>query len=168
VQTPGGVERLVRSGDANIGIGGFVHIDSTGLQRIDIGGIPIIPVAAPSHPLALASDTSSRHALDNVQLVLSDRPAGEGRDYGVVSLATWRVNDQTLRHKLLLSGIGWCGMPEPTVRADIEAGRLVRLDLRDWRGGEYAMQVLHKIETPPGPAGRWLIERLLLASPPIR
>jgi DNA-binding transcriptional LysR family regulator len=168
VQTPGGVERLIRSGDAKIGIGGFVHIDSTGLQRIDLGGLPIIPVAAPSHPLASASDTSSRHALDNVQLVLSDRPAGEGRDFGVVSLATWRVNDQTLRHKLLLSGIGWCGMPEPTVRADIEAGRLVRLDLRDWRGGEYAMQVLHKIETPPGPAGRWLIERLLLASPPMR
>ncbi len=28
------------------------------------------------------------------------------------------------------------------------------------------MQVVHKIETPPGPAGRWLIERLALSSPP--
>ena len=56
-------------------------------------------------------------------------------------------------------------MPEPMVRADIESGRLVRLDLRDWRGGEYSMQVVHKIESPPGPAGRWLIERLVLASP---
>jgi hypothetical protein len=24
---------------------------------------------------------------------------------------------------------------------------------------------VHKIETPPGPAGRWLIERLALSSP---
>jgi hypothetical protein len=51
------------------------------------------------------------------------------------------------------------------VRADIEAGRLVRLDLRDWRGGLYMMQVVHKTETPPGPAGRWLIERLVLPPP---
>jgi hypothetical protein len=55
-------------------------------------------------------------------------------------------------------------MPEPMVRADIESGRLVRLDLPDWRGGVYPMQVAHKIETPPGPAGRWIIERLVALS----
>jgi hypothetical protein len=32
-------------------------------------------------------------------------------------------------------------MPEPIVRADIEAGRLVRLNLREWRGGEYTMLI---------------------------
>jgi DNA-binding transcriptional LysR family regulator len=165
VQTLGGVERLIRSGDAGIGIGGVLHMDSTGLQRLQIGGVPMIPVAAPSHPLALGGDTSPPRTLDHVQLVLSDRPAGEGRDYGVVSLATWRVGDLTLKHKLLLGGIGWGGMPEQMVRADIESGRLVRLNLGDWRGGEYPMQVVHKIETPPGPTGRWLIERLVLSSP---
>jgi DNA-binding transcriptional LysR family regulator len=159
VQTLGGVERLIRNGDAGIGIGGLLHMDSTGLRRIEIGGVTLIPVAASSHPLALAGDNSAPRALDHVQLVLSDRP-GEGRDHGVVSLATWRVGDLTLKHKLLLSGLGWGGMPEPMVRADIESGRLVRLDLCDWRGGVYPMQVVHKIETPPGPAGRWLIERL--------
>jgi len=30
------------------------------------------------------------------------------------------------------------------------------------------MQVVHKTETPPGPAGRWLIERLVLSSPTYR
>src|SRR3984893_8570435 len=98
------------------------------------------------------------------EAVVSDRPAGEGRDHGVVSLATWRIGDLALKHKLLLSGLGWGGMPEPMVRADIESGRLVRLDFRDWRGGVYQMQVVHKIETPPGPAGRWLIERLVALS----
>jgi hypothetical protein len=38
------------------------------------------------------------------------------------------------------------------------------LELPDWRGGVYPMQVAHKIETPPGPAGRWLIERLMTLS----
>ncbi|MDB5600717.1 MAG: DNA-binding transcriptional regulator, LysR family [Xanthobacteraceae bacterium] len=165
VPTLGGVERAIRNGDAGIGVGGFLHMDSTGLQRIQIGGVLLIPVAAPNHPLALVGGTSSSRSRDHVQLVLSDRPAAEGRDYGVVSLATWRVGDLTLKHKLLLGGIGWGGMPEPMVRDDIESGRLVRLDLPDWRGGEYAMQVAHKTETPPGPAGRWLIERLMLSQP---
>jgi DNA-binding transcriptional LysR family regulator len=74
------------------------------------------------------------------------------------------VGDLALKHKLLLSGLGWGGMPELMVRADIESGRLVRLDLPDWRGGVYPMQVVHKIETPPGPAGRWLIDRLVVLS----
>ena len=81
-----------------------------------------------------------------------------------MSLDTWRVGDITAKHKLLLAGIGWGGMPEPMVRDDIKSGRLVRLNLRDWRGGEYLMQVVHKPDTPPGPAGRWLIERLVTLS----
>ena len=164
VQALGGVERLIRNGDAGIGIGGLMHIDSTGLRRVEIGGVMLIPVAASSHPLARAGDNSTSRALDHVQLVLSDRPAGEGRDHGVVSLATWRVGDLTLKHKLLLSGFGWGGMPEPMIRADIKAGKLVRLDLPDWRGGVYPMQVVHKIESPPGPAGRWLVEQLVALS----
>ena len=55
-------------------------------------------------------------------------------------------------------------MPEPIVRADIESGRLVRLNLPSWRGGEYMLQIIHKTDTPPGPAGRWLIEKLVTLS----
>jgi DNA-binding transcriptional LysR family regulator len=167
VQTLEGVERVVRNGDAWIGVGGIVHMEDTGLEIISqIGTVELIPVAAPSHPLVLADGTSASRAREHLQLVLSDQPEPEGRDYGVVSLATWRVGDLTLKHKLLLRGIGWGGMPEPMVRADIEAGRLVRLDLPDWRGGEYPMQVGYKTDTPPGPAGRWLIERLVLSLSP--
>jgi DNA-binding transcriptional LysR family regulator len=160
-----GVERVVRSGDGWIGVGSQIHVDTAGLQLIQIGAVRLIPVAAPNHPLASAGDASPSSAREHLQLVLSDQPEAEGRDYGVVGLANWRVGDLTLKHKLLLGGIGWGGMPEPMVRADIESGRLVRLDLPDWRGGEYAMQVVHKTETPPGPAGRWLIDRLVLSSP---
>src|SRR5713101_5146496 len=168
VQALEGVERVVRNSKAWIGVGGLLHIDSTGLQRIEIGAVRIIPVATPNHPLALAGHTSRLRARDHVQLVLTDQPAPEGRDHGVVSLTNWRIGDLTLEHKLLVAGIGWGGMPEPMVRAALKSGRLVRLDLRDWRGGEYPMQVVHKTETPPGPAGRWLIERLVLSSPTYR
>jgi DNA-binding transcriptional LysR family regulator len=164
VQPLGGVERAVRSGVASIGVGSQLHMDMTGFRRVDIEGVRVIPVAASGHPLARASATAPLQARDFVQIVLSEQPAGASRDFGVVSLNTWRIGDQAARHKLLLAGLGWGGMPEPIVRADIETGRLVRLNLPDWRGGEYTMQAVHKIDTPPGPAGRWLIERLVTLS----
>jgi DNA-binding transcriptional LysR family regulator len=162
VQPLGGVERLVRNGHARIGVGSAMHMDMTGLRRIDIAGVQLIPVAAPSHPLAQSSRAArGAEARDFIQLVLSEQPAVEGRDFGVVSLNTWRIGDQAARHKLLLAGLGWGSMPEPVVRADIAAGRLMRLKLPDWRGGEYTLHAIHKTDTPPGPAGRWLIERLV-------
>jgi len=164
VQTLGGVERVIRNGLASIGVGSLLHMDMKGLRRTDIPGVLIIPVAAPHHPLAQVNEGAPLQARDFVQLILSEQPAGESQDLGVVSLNTWRIGDLAARHKLLLAGIGWCGMPEPIVRADIQSGRLLRLNLRDWRGGEYTMHAIHMIDTPPGPAGRWLIERLVTLS----
>jgi len=164
VQTLGGVERVIRSGTARIGIGSPIHMDLTGFRHVGIPGVQLIPVAAPSHPLASANVAARARARDFVQLVLSEQPVGEGRDFGVVSLDTWRVGDLNTKHRLIIGGIGWGSMPEPVVRADIEAGKLVRLSLRDWRAGEYSMSVVHMADTPPGPAGRWLIERLMTLS----
>jgi DNA-binding transcriptional LysR family regulator len=164
VQTLGGVERAVRNGHARIGVGSELHMDITGFRRFDIKGVQLIPVAAPSHPLAKAGEAAPPPARDFLQLVLSEQLGAESRDYGVVSLHTWRIGDLSARHKLLLAGLGWSGMPEPIVRADIESGRLVRLNLPDWRGGEYALQAVHMTDTPPGPAGRWLIGRLATLS----
>ena len=62
---------------------------------------------------------------------------------------------------LLLAGIGWGSMPEPTVRADLQAGRLTHLQLPEFRGGEYPLKVAYRNESPPGPAGQWLIESLI-------
>jgi DNA-binding transcriptional LysR family regulator len=162
VQTLGGVARVVRNRHARIGVGSELHMDMTGFRRFPIIGVQFIPVAAPSHPLAKPSEAAPRQARDFVQLVLSEQPEVESHDFGVVSLNTWRI--LTMRHKLLLAGLGWSGMPEPIVRADIESGRLVRLNLPNWRGGEYPMHAIHMTDTTPGPAGQWLIGRLATLS----
>jgi DNA-binding transcriptional LysR family regulator len=51
-------------------------------------------------------------------------------------------------------------MPEPMVREDIEAGRLVRLDMPDYRGDTYSLEAIYRTDTPPGPAGSWFVTRL--------
>jgi DNA-binding transcriptional LysR family regulator len=164
VETLGGVERALRDDHARIGVGSQLHMTMTGFRRVDIEAVRLIPVAAPGHPLARVTKAAPREASDFIQLILSERPAADGRDFGVVSLNSWRIGDLAVKHALLLAGLGWGGMPEPVVRADIEAGRLARLNLRNWRGGEYNLQAVHKVDTPPGPAGRWLIDRLVTLS----
>jgi DNA-binding transcriptional LysR family regulator len=60
---------------------------------------------------------------------------------------------------LLLAGVDWGNMPEPNIREDLAAGRLVRLDLPEAKRGVYAFQAMYRTDTPPGPAAGWLIQR---------
>ncbi len=156
VEALGAVTQLVHSGVADIGISG---VDATlpGIERIKVGGVELIPVAAPSHPLA-AGRAQPGAARDFVQLVLTDRSTlTEGRDFSVIGVRTWRLADLGSKHALLLAGIGWGNMPEPMVHDDLAAGRLKRLDLPEWLGGFYALHAIHRTDTPPGPAAAWMI-----------
>jgi DNA-binding transcriptional LysR family regulator len=60
---------------------------------------------------------------------------------------------------LLKEGIGWGYMPEPSVRDDLEAKRLVRLDMAEYKDGFVRLHAIYCTDTPPGPAGSWLIAR---------
>ena len=118
------------------------------------GSVRLVPVAAPDHPLAQSEGTISAHAArDHVQLVLTDRsPLTAGRDFGVVSVKSWRLADLAAKHALLLAGLGWGNMPEFMVRDDIAAGRLAVLRLRESATGPYALQAVWRRASPPGPA----------------
>jgi DNA-binding transcriptional LysR family regulator len=127
---------------------------------IGVGSVELVPVAAPNHPLARAGQNAPGAGRDHIQLVLTDRsPFTQGQDMAVVATQTWRLADLGSKHMLLREGIGWGNMPEPMVREDLAAGRLVHLDMPDCRGGSYRLQAIYRTDTPPGPAGSWLIKR---------
>jgi DNA-binding transcriptional LysR family regulator len=136
VEALGAVAQLVHSGVAHISIREPRHGNVPGLERIEVGGVELIPVAAPSHPLALCSANPPGAARNHTQLVLTDRSSlSEGHDFGVLGAKSWRLADLGAKHALLLAGVGWGNMPEPIVRDDLAAGRLKRLDLPDGPGG---------------------------------
>ncbi len=160
VEALGAVTQLVRDGVADIGIAGPLEVDVRGIERMAVGGVDLIPVAAPNHPLALARRNAPGAARHHVQLVLSDRSElTEGRDFAVVGLKSWRLADLGAKHTMLLAGVGWGNMPEPMVRDDIAAGRLKRLRLPEWSSGFYTLHAIHRTDTPPGPAAAWMIKR---------
>ena len=159
VESLGSVTKLVLDRVATIGVAGPL-VTADGIEKVGIGSVRMIPVAAPNHPLATAAENPPGAGREHVQLVLTDRsPLTKGRDIAVVGTSTWRLADLSSKHMLLKAGIGWGNMPEPMIAEDLAAGRLVRLEMPDSIGGDYLMDAIYRTDTPPGPAGRWLIER---------
>ncbi|MFC3714094.1 LysR family transcriptional regulator [Sphingoaurantiacus capsulatus] len=159
VEALGAVAALVLEGRASIGISGPLAAEIGGIERISMGQVPLIPVAAPDHPLARMSPVPPGVAREHLQLVLTDRsPLTEGRDFSVVSAHSWRLADLGAKHALLRQGIGWGNMPVPMIEADLFSGALVRLDLPDHRGGSYRFDGIYRSDAPPGPAATWLLQ----------
>lgn len=160
VEALGAVMALVLDGRATIGIGGPLASDFAGIERIAIGTVEMIPVAAPHHPLA-QSRLAPGAGREHIQLVLSDRSTlTAGRDFSVLSDHSWRIGDLGAKHALLREGLGWGNMPLPLVEPDLAAGTLVRLDMPDHRGTLYPFAGIWRSDAPPGPAATWLLQRL--------
>jgi DNA-binding transcriptional LysR family regulator len=160
IEALGAVRQMVLDRTATIGIAAALDVEVAGIERIAVGSVELIPVAAPDHPLACAGRNAPGAGRDHIQLVLTDRsPLTQGKDIGVVAAQTWRLADLGSKHLLLKEGVGWGFMPEPMVREDIERGRLVQLDMPDWRSASIRLDAIHRTDTPPGPAGSWLIDR---------
>ena len=121
-------------------------------------------VASPSHPLAsLKGPIPARILAQHRQLVLTDRSElSQGRDFGVFSANTWRLSDLGAKHAFLRAGLGWGGMPLGVVETDLADGSLVRIRIEDIPDTRMVMPMsaVFRTDRPPGPAGRWLIERL--------
>ena len=156
------VAQLVRRDGGMIGIGGGLLDVEPELELIHVGDVEMIPVAALNHPLARGRPNASGAARNHRQLVLTVRtPFSEGPDLGIFSADVWRLADLGAKHALLVAGVGWGNMPEPHVRADLAAGRLVRLELPEARNALYPLRALHRADEPPGPAAAWLIQRFV-------
>jgi DNA-binding transcriptional LysR family regulator len=162
VEALSGVAQLVRQGGAMIGIGGGLLDVERELELVHVGDVEIFPVAAPTHPLAQSRRNAPGAARQHRQLVLTVRtPFSEGPDMGIFAAESWRLADLGAKHDLLLAGVGWGNMPEPSVRADLKAGRLVRLKLPEAKSATYSFQAMYRTDQPPGPAGAWLIQRFV-------
>lgn len=160
VEALSAVAQLVRQRFAIVGVGGGLLETEADIELVHLGDIEMIPVAAPHHPLALSRPNPPGEARRHRQLILTVRtPFLEGPDIGIFSAESWRMADLGAKHALLLAGVGWGNMPEPNVRADLDAGRLVRLELAEAKSGSYSFKAMYRTDTLPGPAAAWLIQR---------
>ena len=164
----GAVTELVMKGECQIGISGWMPGTPDNIERQACGFVTMVPVAGPQHPLAQIEGKVPTAVLrEHNQLVLTDRSTlTKGQDFGVLALRDWRLGDLSSKHALLRSGIGWGNMPLDHVQGDLEAGRLMRLDIHEGSAFSFPLYIIHRGDAEPGPAGKWLIQKFLeLAEP---
>lgn len=162
-ETLGAVARRVEDGEYALGLVGPGAGASPRLERIHVGTVRMVPVVAPSHPLAEAeSPIGTARLRREVQIVLSSRDEEPTPDIAVLGDRTWRVVDLSTKHEMLRAGLGWGNLPQPRVTEDLRDGRLRQLRLASWGEDEHLLSLaaVHRRDRPPGPIGRWIIETL--------
>ena len=99
----------------------------------------------------------------SIQLVHADpadlsRPGG----FGLLSPRVWRLSDLRAKLAFLRAGLGFGLMPLHTIEADLARGALVQIasESAPSEGHVIAMSAVYRTDSPPGPAGRWFIDRL--------
>ncbi|WP_163879093.1 LysR family transcriptional regulator [Rhizobium laguerreae] len=164
VEALGATHQRVLDGTATVGVAASLPNAPSSLGGEALAGVTIVMVAARHHPLASIKGTIPRSELaKHVQLVLTDRSSiSDGVEFGVMSSLTWRLADLFAKHAFLLNGLGWGGMPVHAIRRNIAEGELVELSIQDAPAGGFIvpMSAIYRTSAPPGPAGRWFIDRL--------
>ena len=162
-ETLGAVMQSVLDGRTTLGLSGELAMAPPLFTQEPVLKVPLIHVTSPRHPLAsYGRPIPASELTKHIQLVLTDRSTmTQGRDLGVLSARTWRLADLGAKHAFLRAGLGWGGMPEELVRADLLRGTLVKIVTEDLpQGISLSMRAVYRTEAPPGLAGRWFIERV--------
>jgi len=164
VEALGAAYQPVLDGAAGFGIVGSLPLMPASFSAENLFNVTMVTVAAQDHPLASKPGPLTKSDLaKHVQLVLTDRSTlSKGREFGVLSPQTWRLADLFAKHAFLLNGLGWGNMPLHAVKEDLAAGRLKELTVEEIPPGslQLPMSAAYPTASPPGPAGRWLIERI--------
>jgi DNA-binding transcriptional LysR family regulator len=81
----------------------------------------------------------------------------------------WRLAHLGAKLAFLRAGFGFGGMPLHAIEADLASGALVEIMPEDapTGGSVLEMEAVYRSDSPPGPAGRWFIDRLKQEQAPL-
>jgi DNA-binding transcriptional LysR family regulator len=121
-------------------------------------------VVSPQHPLATHDSPIPAAILsEHIQLVHADpadlaRPGG----FGLLSPKVWRLSDLGAKLAFLRAGLGFGLMPLHIIEQDLASGALIQITGESAPSERHviAMSAVYRTDSPPGPAGRWFIDRL--------
>lgn len=127
--------------------------------------IKLALVVSSQHPLAshrrpIPKATLAKHIL----VMHTDRPDyPPGREWIPPSSKIWLVANIEAKLAFLRAGLGFGAMPLHAVEQDLANGSLVQISAEESppRGHTIEVFAFYRIDSPPGPAGRWIIDRLM-------
>src|ERR1700674_3501741 len=154
----------VLDGRCSIGIVGSWALAPPQLTREPLLTVSVHTVVAAEHALASQrGQIPSTVLAEHVQLTHVD-PSDISRGYEprLKVPRIWRLSHLGAKLAFLRAGFGYGALPLHLIEADLASGALVEITTEDApRGGRLIeMGAVYRTDSPPGPAGRWFIDRL--------
>jgi DNA-binding transcriptional LysR family regulator len=153
----------VLDGRCAIGVVGSWSLERPQLTCEALLKFRTVMVVSPQHPLATHVGPIPPSVINTyVQLVHVD-PADISPVYGPsLSSKVWHLAHLGAKLAFLRAGLGFGGLPVHMLEEDLASGALVPITLEDSRfaGQLVTISAIYRTDSPPGPAGRWFIERL--------
>jgi DNA-binding transcriptional LysR family regulator len=154
----------VLEGRCAVGVMASSQVAPPQLTRERLLAVATPLVVSPQHPLAIHGGPIPTAVLaEHIQLVHADpsdlsRPGG----FGLLSPRVWRLSHLGAKLAFLRAGLGFGLMPLHMIEEDLASGALVQIrgEFAPPEGYVIAMSAVYRTDSPPGPAGRWFIDRL--------
>jgi DNA-binding transcriptional LysR family regulator len=154
----------VLDGRCAIGIVGSWALVPPQLAHEPLLTISVHTVVAAQHPLATERGQIPLTSLaEHIQLTHIDpSDISGGYEPHLKIPRRWRLSHLGAKLAFLRAGFGFGALPLNAVEADLASGALVEIMTEDApRGGRLIeMWAVYRTDSPPGPAGRWFIDRL--------
>jgi DNA-binding transcriptional LysR family regulator len=154
----------VLAGRCAIGVVGAWGPAPPQLTHEPILTIALHTVVAAQHPLATQRGQIPLSILaEHIQITHvdpSDIPGGLEPRLKIPRV--WRLSHLGAKLAFLRAGFGFGAMPLHVIETDLAGGRLIEITTEDAPvGGRLVeMRAVYRTDSPPGPAGRWFIDRL--------
>ncbi|MFE8071211.1 LysR family transcriptional regulator [Marinobacteraceae bacterium S3BR75-40.1] len=130
----GSAERLM-AGEAELIIATQDGLAAESIVAIPYTTVNIIPVACPDYgPARSQKRLSNAEMRSFVQVAVAGTGQGQydqSRDI-VPDALRWTVSDFAAKKEIVLSGMGWGGLPEHLIASELETGALVPLNLEGY------------------------------------
>jgi DNA-binding transcriptional LysR family regulator len=151
-QLGGAMERLFES-KANLIISTQTNIDTSVMEAIPYRTVKIIPVAHNKYPPAQDKRLKSvSHMKPFVQVIVSD--SSQSRSKHTLDVLPdnrrWYVTDLTAKKEIIMSGMGWGGLPEYMIKQELESGELVRIYVSDFDIRQSQLYLIRRTDKPTG------------------
>jgi DNA-binding transcriptional LysR family regulator len=147
-----------------VGVVGSWSLASPQLAHERLLTVRIPTVVSSKHPLATRRRPIPTSVLDEYVHLTHIDPADISRTLAFRPryARTWRLSHLGAKLAFLRAGLGFGGMPLHLVQADLAGGTLVEIATEGAPAGGHiiTMSAIYRTDSPPGPAGRWFIERL--------
>jgi DNA-binding transcriptional LysR family regulator len=163
-----GAADALREERAEIAVATTLGAGLTKLERVHFRTVRIHPVARRDHPLATCGTPIPPALLRaHPQIVLRD----SGNDPAAPSLNVlegglrWSVTDVTAKRDVILAGMGWGGLPEHVVSADLASRVLVRLEVPEFEVRAMELFAMRRRDRPHGVVAQALWEALRPGGP---